>query len=213
MRAPTWPVSRGFAVDWSVEDEVGLAKAGVYSHTIAWDQPHWIFMAYHPEIPQFLARVPNPIPVPPGVPDDPASVTLRYSRYVLMPRPGQRFLHVFSFPQVPADGRAMPVRIPDKPSPGLTWIGNLRFSLGPEWVFAAGNGVEARHPGRDKYIVITFQEISDFGRNAQPLIRIPPILYGLGEADELEFRFDMTIDGKIVARTDWQPTPKAELDA
>ena len=148
--APTWPVSRGFTVDQSVQDEIGLAKMGVYDHTIAWGQPHWAFMAYHPEIRQFMSRNPVRISVPAGAPDDPVSVTLRYSRYVLMPRAGEAYLHVYSFPQIPAYGRDVPVRIPDKASPGLTWIGDLLFALGPEWVFAAGNAVEARHPGRDK---------------------------------------------------------------
>src|SRR5689334_13639307 len=97
--APTWPLSRGFTVDQSVQDEIGLAKAGVYSHTIAWEQPHWAFMAYHPEIPQFLASVPNPIPIPMNAPVDPASVALRSSRYVLMPHADEPYLHIYSFPQ------------------------------------------------------------------------------------------------------------------
>ena len=209
--APTWPLSRGFTVDQSVQDEIGLAKAGVYSHTIAWEQPHWAFMAYHPEIPQFLASIPNPIPVPVNAPDDPASVALRVSRYVLMPHASEPYLHIYSFPQFPAYGSAIPIRVPDKPSPGLTWVGNLLFAVGPEWVFAAGNGVETRHPGRDKYIVLKFYEVSDFGRNAKPLLRVSPDIYGLGEKDHLAFRFELTIDGKLAARTDWQPTPGAEL--
>jgi hypothetical protein len=209
--APTWPLSRGFTVDQSVQDEIGLAKAGVYSHTIAWEQPHWAFMAYHPEIPQFLASIPNPIPVPGNAPDDPASVALRSSRYVLMPHAGEPYLHIYSFPQFTAYGNAIPIRVPEKPSPGLTWVGNLLFAVGPEWVFAAGNGVEARHPGRDKYIVLKFYEVSDFGRNAKPVLRMSPEMYGLGEKDNLAFRFELTIDGKLAAKTDWQPTPGAEL--
>lgn len=209
--APTWPLSRGFTVDQSVQDEIGLAKAGVYSHTIGWEQPHWAFMAYHPEIPQFLASIPNPIPVPMDAPDDPASVALRLSRYVLMPHADEPYLHIYSFPQSTAYGSAIPVRVPDKSSPGLTWVGDLLFAVGPEWVFAAGNDVEARHPGRDKYIVLKFYEVSDFGRNAKPMLRILPNVYGLGEKDNLAFRFELTIDGKMAARTDWQPTPEAEL--
>ncbi len=36
---PVWPVSKGFAVDQSVTDEIGMAKNGVYHHSIAWGQP------------------------------------------------------------------------------------------------------------------------------------------------------------------------------
>jgi hypothetical protein len=211
-RKPHWPVSLGFAIDAAVEDEVGRAKDGVYDHTIAWGQPHWVFMANHPEIPQFMTRNPTPIPVPVGAPDDPISVALRYSRYILMPRADEPYLHVYSFPQVPAWGHAVPVRIPDKATPGVTLLGNLLFALGPEWVFAAGNGVDTRHPGRDKYIVLPFAELSDFGRNAEPTIQFSSSIYGLGVGDDLKFRFEMKIDGKVVASTDWQPTPVADLN-
>lgn len=210
-RAPHWPLSLGFLVDATVEDEVGRATAGVYEHTIAWGQPHWVFMANHPEIPQFMSRTPVPIPVPAGAPDDPVSVALRFSRYVLMPRDGEPYLHVYSFPQVPTWGHAIPVRIPDKVTPGVTLLGDLQFALGPEWAFAAGNGVETRHPGRDRYIVLSFSELSDFGRNSEPTIEFASTVYGLGVADDLKFRFEMKIDGRVVSSTDWQPTAAAKL--
>jgi len=211
-RAPQWPVSRGFLVDPAVKDEVGRAKDGIYDHTITWGQPHWAFMAYHPEILQFLSRNPMPIPVPAGAPDDAVSLTLRHSRYVLMPRPGEPYLHIYSFRQIPAYGHAVPIHIPDKATAGLTWVGNLLFALGPEWVFAAGNGVETRFPGRDRYIVLPFDELSDSGRNAEPVIRFSSVMYGLGVEDDLKFRFEMKIDGKVVASTAWQPTPDAALN-
>jgi hypothetical protein len=169
-------------------------------------------MVYHPEIPQFLSRNPDRISVPAGAANDLVSISLRYSRYVLMPREGETYLHVYSFPQVPAYGHDIPVRIPDKASPGLTWVGDLLFAVGPEWVFAAGNDVETRHPGRDRYVVVQFQEASDFGRNPNPVIHVPPQAYGLGVKDDLKFRYDMRIDGKLVASTDWKPTPEAELN-
>jgi hypothetical protein len=209
--AAAWPLSREFTVDNSVQQEIGLGRAGVYNHTIAWEQPYWALMAYHPEIRQFMSRFPDPIPVPPNSPDDPASLALRLSRYVLMPRAGEPYLHVYTFPQFPVYGSAIPIRVPDKSSPGLTWIGDLLFGLVREWVFAAGNGVEARHPGRDKYIVLKFEEVSDFGRNAKPVLRMSPDIYGLGEKDNLAFRFAIMIDGKLVASTDWHPTPEADL--
>jgi hypothetical protein len=170
-------------------------------------------MVYHPEIPQFLSRNPDPIPVPAGAPDDPVSLMLRHSRYALMPRAGEPYLHVYSFPQIPAYGpHSVAIHIPDKATPGLTWLGDLPFALGPEWVFAAGNGVEMRFPGRDKYIVLPFDERSDFGRNAEPIVRFSSVIYGLGVEDDLKFRFEMKIDGKLVASTDWRATPEADLN-
>ena len=128
-----------------------------------------------------------------------------------MPKPDDVRLHLFLFPQAPAYGHVIVIRVPDKPSPGLTWIGDIQFSIGPEWVFAAGNRIELRHPGRDKYVLLPIQEFSDSGDNAGPKIRIPPVVYGLGERDDLKFRFELKIDGKVTARSDWQQAPSADL--
>lgn len=184
--APVLPSSRGFTVDQSVTDEVGKAKGGVYHHVIAWGQPYWAFMAYRPEIKHFLASQPNP-------------------------RAGAPGLDVYSFPQYPVFGHAVPIRIPDKASPGLTLIGNLLFALGPEWAFAAGDGVETRFLGRDKYIVVQYQELSNFGRIAEPVIRIAQPIYGRNSKDDLKFRFEIKIDQKIVSSSDWQSMPDVSL--
>jgi hypothetical protein len=210
--ASSWPLSPGFAIDQSVEDEIGRAKAGIYDHLIAWEQPHWIYMAYHPEIPQFLARTPDPLPVPANAPTDPASIALRYSRYALMPPAGTTGLHVYSFPQIPVYGHAIPIRIPDKASPGLTLIGNILFALGPEWIFAAGNHVESRHSGQDRYVVLPFTEENDFGHSRHQTFRFTSVIYGLGPNDHLEFRYQMRIAGKITTNTGWQPTPDVQLN-
>jgi len=184
--ATVLPSSRGFTVDQSVTDEVGMAKSGVHHHTIGWGQPYWAFMAYRPDIKHFLASQASPTAGSPG-------------------------LDVYSFPQYPVFGHAVPIRIPDKVSPGLTWIGNLLFALGPEWAFAVGNGVETRFPGRDKYIVVRYQELSNFGRIAEPVVRIAQPIYGLDSKDDLKFRFEVKIDGKIVSSSDWQTVPDASL--
>lgn len=205
------PSNRGFLVDPAITEEVGRAGKGVIHYAIAWGQPYWAFMAYHPEIKQYLASQPTPLPHPPGEATDETSVALRYSRYFLTPKPDSPALHVYTFPQIPAYGHAIPLRIPDKASPGLTWIGDLMFALGPEWTFAAGNGVETRFPGRDRYIVVPYAELSDFGRNAEPIIRITPTIYGLGSQDDLKFRFEIMIDGKLVSKSDWQAVPSADL--
>lgn len=211
LRSPHWPASRGFSVEDSVLREIAESGDGVYNRSIAWGQPFWATMFANPQIRQFLAANPDPIPVSPGAPNDAASVQLRYSRYVLMPKPDDRHLHLFIFPQTPAYGHVIGVRIPDKASPGLTWIGDIQFALGPEWVFAAGNRVESRHVGRDKYVLLPLQEISEFGPSSEPTIRIPPVVYGLGEGDDLKFRFELKIDGRITAGSDWQQVPSVDL--
>lgn len=211
IRAPHWPASRGFAIEDSVLKEIGESRDGLTNRSIAWGQPFWTTMFTTPRIRQFLALNPDPIPVPPDAATDAASIVLRYSRYVLMPKPDDRHLHLFIFPQVPVFGHVMPIRIPDLVSAGVTWIGDIKFALGPEWVFGAGNQVEHRHPGRDKYLLLPIWESSDFGRVAEPKITIPPIIYGLGERDDLKFRFELKIDGKVTASSDWQQAPNVEM--
>jgi hypothetical protein len=211
LRAPHWPVARGFAVDDEVVREISASTAGIYNRSISWEQPFWLTMFQNPEIPQYLATNPDPIPVSADAPTDPASLQLRYSRYVLMPRPGDRHLHLFLFPQAPKYGQMIPVHIPDKTSPGLTWIGDIGFTLGPEWVFGAGNEVESRHAGRDKYVLVPYQELAGGADGQGRLIRIPPIVYGLAEADRLQFRFELKVSGKIIAASDWLQVPSADL--
>jgi hypothetical protein len=193
---PVRPISRGFAVDQSITDEIGRANSGVYHHTIAWGQPYWAFMAFHPEIKHFLASQPNVIATPERQANDHATT----------PQPDSS-LHVYSFPQFPIYGHAVPIRIPGKASPGLTWIGNLQFAFGPEWGFAAGNGVAKRFLGRDNYIVVRYA----VPLTAEPSIRITPPVFGLGSNDDLKFRFDVKIDGKVVSSSDWKDVLDADL--
>jgi len=211
IRAPHWPASRGFSIEASVLREIGESRGGLVNRSIAWGQPFWVTMFANPQVRQLLASNPDPIPVPPDAPSDPASIALRYSHYVLMPKPDDARLHLFLFPQAPGYGHVIVVRVPDKPSPGLTWIGDVQFSVGPEWVFAAGNRVEQRYPGRDKYVLLPIQEFSDSGDNAGPKIRIPPVVYGLGARDDLKFRFELKIDGKLAGSSDWQQAPSVDL--
>jgi hypothetical protein len=200
-------MARGFSIDDDVLGEIAASKAGVYNRSTSWEQPFWATMFNNPEIPQYLASNPDPIPVPANAPADAASLQLRYSRYVVMPRPGDRHLYLFMFPAAPRYGQALAIRIPDKVAPGLTWIGDIGLALGPEWVFAAGNDVESRHPGRDKYLLVPFQEAAGGGR----VIQIPSVVYGLGETDALDFRFELQVDGKVVASSDWQRAPRVDL--
>jgi hypothetical protein len=202
------PISIGFTIEDQAKAELARAEAGITHHTINWGQPNWAFMAYNPAVPNFLQ--PNSKPFPGSDATDPKVRSLAMSRGLFMPDAGDRTLHVYPIRKFPAYGN-IPLRITGKSSPGLTWIGNLLFALGPEWVFAAGNGVETRHPGRDNYIVFSFNEVSNFGHDAKPIIQVAPHLYGLGARDELEFRYVVTIGGVAIDRTDWSFSPMATL--
>jgi hypothetical protein len=210
-RAEALPLSRGFTVDASVQAEIARASRGVTQHSFEWGEPYWPLMAHHPRIRQFLAANPQKgSKAPDDNPADTDAAALRYSRYALMPPPGDPSLHVYPIRQWPAWGYAV-LRIPDKATPGLTLVGSVMFALGPEWLFAAGNGVEARHPGRDKYVGFHFYEVSNFGHDPKPVLQITQIVFGLGPEDRLGFRYELRIDGKLVDKTDWQGQPVAQL--
>jgi len=212
-RAVTWPASPGFALDPAVIAETKAAKAGVVTYSIAWGQPYWPFMAYNPRVPQFMAEYPaNPV-VPADAPTDAVSIAMRFSRYVLMPKLQDRRLHIYTFPQFPAWGRAAPIRVADRTTSGLTLIGNIGFALGPEWVFAAGNGVASRFPDQDKYIVQRFEELSNFGHATEAVISLSSVVYGLEHGDEFSFRYELAIDNVLVQATEWDRLPKQEIKA
>ncbi|MGH9550351.1 MAG: hypothetical protein ACRD3W_13295, partial [Terriglobales bacterium] len=209
-QAPRLPISRGFAIDADVLDEVARANDGIVDRYIAWGQPHWAFMAYIPRIRHYFASVPPVIQPFPGSPDKSEPYELLDSRFVLMPQMGEKRLNIYTFRQFPLFGDVA-IRIRDKPSPGLTWIGNIQFVLGPEWVFAAGNGVETRHPDRDKYIVVHFDEVSNFGRDPQPFLNVKGAYYGLGPSDDLDFRYELRIADALMDQTEWKASPQAKL--
>jgi hypothetical protein len=203
-----FPLTPGFRLDASVKKELALATSGITSHSIYWGQPHWLFMAFNPSVPQFIRSGNIPfkgIDLP-----DAGDRDIAYSREVLMPFVKDDTLHIYPIRQLPALG-SIPVRITGKPSPGLTLIGDLLFAMGPEWVFAVGNGVERRHPGRSGYIVINFSEAGVFGRDLKPIIQVSPRLYGLGREDSLEFRYAVKIDDTVIDQTEWSRSPAATL--
>lgn len=210
MRAPEWPASRGVAIDVSVDEEIARSS-GIVNRSITWQQPFWATMMHHPRIRQLLADTRTMRPLPPDAATDAESILLRRSRYGIMPGAGDPRLHLFLFPQAPASGRVLAVRIPDKASAGLTLIGDMRFSFGPEWVFAAGNDVEKRHAGRDKYIVVKYFEEPAAGGRPGSVIRVFPEVFGLGEKDDLSFQLLVEVEGRPASRSEWKRAPRFEL--
>jgi hypothetical protein len=206
--APRLPLTRGFAIDGSTLAELAKAQHGIVDRTIVWGQPHWAFMAYNPSIRHYFASKPSVIRPFEGIPAA-KPVGDKYSRFVAMPRPDDKRLNIYTFRQLPSHGD-IAIRIPDMASSGLTWIGDVRF-VGPEWVFAAGNNVASRHPGRDKFIVLHFNEVSDFGHDPQPLINVSRRFYGLGPTDNLSFRYEVHVDGVLTDETSWKASPQAKL--
>ncbi len=97
----------------------------------------------------------------------------------------------------------MPLKIPGKLAPGVTYLGAVR-AIGREAIFAAGNGVEKRYPEESDYIVphVTVR-LADKGFS----ISMDEAVSGLSKDDSLEFSYELTLKGETVAKRDWGRNP------
>jgi hypothetical protein len=97
----------------------------------------------------------------------------------------------------------MPLKIPNKRTPGLTYIGATR-AIGREAIFAAGNGVEQRHPDQSGYIV---PQVTTIPIEEGAMVSLGDDVAGLSPDDNLEFRYEITNKGHELYKSDWKNTP------
>jgi len=97
----------------------------------------------------------------------------------------------------------MPLKIPDKATPGLTYLGTMR-GIGREVIFATGNKVFSRHIEESNYIVphITVKEAQG-GYSIALDDKVP----NLSDEDNLEFRFEIELAGQRIYERDWKRDP------
>ncbi|MFL5324132.1 MAG: hypothetical protein ACJ8A4_07750 [Microvirga sp.] len=125
-----------------------------------------------------------------------------------LPDPGG--LNIFSFQKLPVYSY-VPIRIPDKRSPGLTLIGSYGSAYGPEWAFATGRGVDEAVSSRSRYVVLQLQEQTNFGQQAASTLDILPTVWGLAPADALQFRYVLRGSGGEETVSDWSDAPARAL--
>jgi len=130
-----------------------------------------------------------------------------YSPYQAPPNdPG--ILHILTTPSEASYG-FMPIKIPDKPTPGITYLGHIR-GVDREEVFAFGNDVNLRHPDDCNFISLHVT-----AKPAGPLynLTIDSVVPGLNVADQLEFDFALkTLDKIIVYERTWDTRPDFSID-
>jgi len=93
----------------------------------------------------------------------------------------------------------MPLKIPGKLAPGLTYLGAVR-AIGREAIFAVGNGVEKRHPTESDYIV-PHVTVRQAGKRFS--ISVDEAIAGLQKDDNLEFRYELKLEDELIAQRDW----------
>lgn len=89
----------------------------------------------------------------------------------------------------------MPIKIPGKLTPGLTYLGAVR-AIGREAIFAVGNDIEKRHPDASNYIILK----NDILRlkDGNWLVRLGKNPMGYSSHDQLTFTYQLKKDGKVV---------------
>jgi hypothetical protein len=131
-----------------------------------------------------------------------------YSPYEAPPS-NPNVLHILSTPSESYYG-FMPIRVPFKPTAGITYLGHIR-GVDREEVFAFGNDVAMRHPTDSDFISLHASLKQGYdGFDAE----IDPIAAGLNSGDRLEFQYRIrTLDKHTVYESSWQDKPalKTEL--
>jgi hypothetical protein len=180
--APRWPVNPP-AVDEAVAAAI-KASGGARFMANHWEIAYWKLMAPFKEGKYAVAS--------PHLPD-----------------PDQ--LNIFSVQKMPVFN-GVPIRIPEKRSPGLTLIGSYVSSYGPEWAFASGRGIERDAPARSGYILLELAEQTNFGQEIATTLDIQPSAWGLGaDGDGLQFRYVLRPVGGEEVVSEWADGPARKL--
>jgi hypothetical protein len=108
--------------------------------------------------------------------------------------PDPNWLNIFSYQKIPLYNY-VPVRIPQKRTPGLTLIGSYSSAYGPEWAFGFGRGIDETMASRSRYIVLELAE--------QTTLDVQPTVWGLSPEDGLQFRYTLKSPSGEATVSDW----------
>jgi len=120
-----------------------------------------------------------------------------------------KVLHILTTPSEFSYG-FMPIKIPGKLTPGITYLGHIR-GVDREEVFAFGNNVDKRYPYASDFISM---HASILPARQGYTLRIDPTVAGLNNpADRLEFSYEIKApDGKAVYLRGWKLSPVFTTD-
>jgi len=130
-----------------------------------------------------------------------------YSPYQAAP-PGNDILHILTTPSEASYG-FMPIKIPGKPSFGITYLGHIR-GVDREEVFAFGNSVEQRHRADSDFISLHVDVVPDGKRMKATM---SPLVAGLNSEDHLEFSYVIkSVKDEILFVREWNKDPSFETE-
>ncbi|NTU76438.1 MAG: phospholipid carrier-dependent glycosyltransferase, partial [Alphaproteobacteria bacterium] len=141
--------------------------------------PYFAFMHWHP-----TAQYANPFSMD------------------MTPSEAGKFLQILPISSMVEFG-FMPLKIPGKTNPGLTYLGAIR-GIGREAIFALGNDVHRRWPDQSDYIVPHVTIVPTEGGRIVALDKNVP---GLKDEDNLEFSYVLKQGDNVLYQRDWQREP------
>ncbi|MGE0108931.1 MAG: phospholipid carrier-dependent glycosyltransferase [Bdellovibrionales bacterium] len=101
----------------------------------------------------------------------------------------------------------MPVKVPGKLDIGATFLGIIR-AIGPEAMFAMGNGVEKRYPSESDYLIFRSEQVpTDKGVH----LVIGRDVIGFSQHDRLLFAYEITQGGRLLYKRAPAKTPLYEV--
>lgn len=104
----------------------------------------------------------------------------------------------------------MPVKVPGKLDVGATFLGVVR-AIGPEAIFAIGNGVETRHPDESDYLIFRANIMPR--KNKKGLhFSIGQNLVGFSPHDRLLFEYKITQGDRVIYHRPAKKNPVYEVD-
>ncbi len=140
--------------------------------------PYFAFMHWNPK-----ARYGDPFP-PPDI------------------QPSDEVLQIFPVSSLDRYG-FMVLRVPDKKTVGVTYLGAIR-GIGREAIFASGNEVHKRYPEESNYV---FLQVNVLPHDQGGVVATSGKAVGLNIEDNLEFRFEMVYENRVIYTRDWENNP------
>ncbi len=103
----------------------------------------------------------------------------------------------------------IPIKIPNKVTPGMTHLGNIR-GVDREAIFADGNGVDLRWPDYSGYIILG---VNVAPRQGTYRISISDVVPGLQLVDRLQFSYVLkSADDSVVYQRTWDDSPMMSVN-
>lgn len=131
--------------------------------------------------------------------------------YDTLPASDPSRLNIYSIIRVPAFSGLVPVRVPGKPSPGMTLLGQFLSQSGSEWAFASGDGIDKNRRYISDFLVMQVVGQPIFGSAPGANLIIAAQVLGYEPKDRLQFQYAVKVKDTVEHTSDWADAPARTL--